>query len=286
MRGVVVEHDARRPGRPRGRARAGRRAGVSTRLCPGAAATSDDRLVEPERLAARRAASATCPLCGGSKAPPKSPITATNSNDSVADLDRGAAPRARLAQRPLELLLARAACPTTRKPPSVRMRLQRRAFGSGPVDEEVGELGARPRAACAGSGTSAKSALRKRVDPSPGRAREPEDGDDPLVGDRERRVGLEVDLVEDDDLRQLVEPGAVGDELGVDRLPLLARAGFEASITWTRRARPLEVGEELVPEPDPLARALDQAGDVGDDELAAVGRLDRRRAPAASVVNG
>ena len=40
-------------------------------------------------------------------------------------------------------------------------------------------------------------------------------------------------------------------------------------------ARPLEMGEELVPEPDALARAFDQAGDVGDDELAAVGRLDR-----------
>ena len=32
--------------------------------------------------------------------------------------------------------------------------------------------------------------------------------------------------------------------------------------------------EELVTEPDALARALDQPGDVGDDELAAVRRLD------------
>ena len=37
----------------------------------------------------------------------------------------------------------------------------------------------------------------------------------------------------------------------------------------------LEVREELVPEPDALARALDQPRDVGDDELPAVGRLDR-----------
>ena len=41
-----------------------------------------------------------------------------------------------------------------------------------------------------------------------------------------------------------------------------------------QRARTLEVREELVPEPDSLARALDQTGHVGDDELAAVGRLE------------
>ena len=29
-------------------------------------------------------------------------------------------------------------------------------------------------------------------------------------------------------------------------------------------ARPLEVGEELMAEPDPLARALDESRDVGD----------------------
>ena len=39
--------------------------------------------------------------------------------------------------------------------------------------------------------------------------------------------------------------------------------------------RTLEVREELVPEPDALARALDQAGHVGDGQLAAVGPVDR-----------
>ncbi len=39
--------------------------------------------------------------------------------------------------------------------------------------------------------------------------------------------------------------------------------------------RALEVREELVAEADALARSFDQAGDVGDDELAAVRRLDR-----------
>ncbi len=34
------------------------------------------------------------------------------------------------------------------------------------------------------------------------------------------------------------------------------------------------MGEELVPEPDALARPLDQAGHVGDGELAPVGPVD------------
>ena len=42
-----------------------------------------------------------------------------------------------------------------------------------------------------------------------------------------------------------------------------------------QQPRALEVREELVAEPDPLARAFDQAGDVRDRELAAVRRLDR-----------
>ncbi len=42
-----------------------------------------------------------------------------------------------------------------------------------------------------------------------------------------------------------------------------------------QHAGALEVREELVPEPDALARALDQPRDVGDDELASLGGLDR-----------
>ena len=71
-----------------------------------------------------------------------------------------------------------------------------------------------------------------------------------------------------------VEARAVGDELGVDRLPLLV-GGIRGVDHVQQRAGPLEVRQELVPEPDPLARALDQPRDVGDHELAAVGRLDR-----------
>ena len=118
------------------------------------------------------------------------------------------------------------------------------------------------------------SRRRNSSRPCARRAREPEDGDDPLVLDLERRLGLEVDLVQDDDLRQLVEAGAVGGELGVDRPPLLL--GRLRRVDHVHeRPRALEVREELVAEPDALARALDQPGDVGDDELAPVGRLDR-----------
>ena len=72
----------------------------------------------------------------------------------------------------------------------------------------------------------------------------------------------------------LVESGAVGAELGVDRVPLLV-GRLRRVDHVDERARALEVREELVAEPDALARSLDQPGHVGDDQLPAVGRLDR-----------
>ena len=87
-------------------------------------------------------------------------------------------------------------------------------------------------------------------------------------------VGLEVDLVQHDDLRPLVETCAVGRQLGVDRAPLLV-GRLRRVDHVDQRARPLEVGEELVAEPDAFARTLDQPRHVRDHELPAVGRLDR-----------
>ena len=43
---------------------------------------------------------------------------------------------------------------------------------------------------------------------------------------------------------------------------------------------PLDVAEELVPEPAALARPLDQPGDVGDDELGVVVEAAPRRGSA------
>ena len=53
-----------------------------------------------------------------------------------------------------------------------------------------------------------------------------------------------------------------------------------------QRARTLEVREELVAEADALARTLDQARHVGDDQLAAVGPTSTVPSTGCSVVNG
>ena len=102
------------------------------------------------------------------------------------------------------------------------------------------------------------------------------DADDPLVLDREDgELGQQVDLVQHDRLRPLVQPGSVERELAVDRAEALLDVLLRRVDHVQEQPRALEMGEELVPEPDPLARALDQAGDVRDGELGAVRRLDR-----------
>ena len=118
------------------------------------------------------------------------------------------------------------------------------------------------------------SRLRNSSIPSPVAHDTREHGDHALVLDPELWVGLEVDLVQDDDLRPLLQAGAVRGELGVDRAPLLVgRLGRVDHVD--QRARALEMREEVVTEADTFARAFDQSRHVGDDELAAVGRLDR-----------
>ena len=97
------------------------------------------------------------------------------------------------------------------------------------------------------------------VDPRAGRAGDREDADDPLVLDREAgRLGQQVDLVQHDRLRPLVEAGAVERELAVDRAEALLDVLLGRVDHVQEQPRALEVGEELVPEADPLARALDQ----------------------------
>ena len=223
--------DRRRRGTPRARARAASRPGVSTCLWPGAADDHDHDLVEPERAAARRASRATWPLCGGSKAPPKSPITARTR--TTPRRPRPSTPRRAPASR-----RARSSSSSARRgADDAEAALGAQQAPRARLAAAGGRRGSRRRSpsasasAGAGSGTSAKSAASELVDPRARRAGEPEDGDDPVVRDRERRVGLEIDLVQHDDLRQRVEPGAVGGELGVDRPPLLVGAAS------TRRSR-------------------------------------------------
>ena len=100
-------------------------------------------------------------------------------------------------------------------------------------------------------------------------------GEDPVVVHREpRRLGREVGLVEDDDLRPLVETRAVEPELAVDRRGAVVGVALGAVDHVDEETRALEVSEKRVTEADAVARAFDQAGHVGDGQLRAVPRLD------------
>ncbi len=102
----------------------------------------------------------------------------------------------------------------------------------------------------------------------------------PLVLHAERgRLLPEVRLVEDDELRALPEPGPVGGELTIDHAVTLVGVACRGVDHMEQDAGPLEVGEELVPEADSLARALDQARHVCDGELSA------RRPPVGRAVH-
>ena len=90
----------------------------------------------------------------------------------------------------------------------------------------------------------------------------------------------QVELVQDDDLRQRGETLAVLHELVVDRGVARAAVGQQVVARLHRhdvqqRAGALEVREELVPEAHALGRALEQPGHVRDGQLRAVVRLDR-----------
>ncbi len=101
-----------------------------------------------------------------------------------------------------------------------------------------------------------------------------------------RLVRAEVDLVEHDGLRSLLQPRSVRGELAVDGLEALGRVVLRRVDHVQEKVRALEVREELVAQPDTLARALDEAGYVGHGELArAVGRVDRAE-DRRQVVNG
>ena len=127
---VRVERARRSPGNAARASSSARPPAVSTALCPGAAATTTTTSLELEALPRARASSATWPLCGGSKAPPKSADHGTNSNDSSPTSTSAPlrAPASRSARSSSSSL---GGVPTTRKPPSVRSRLQGRAFGCG-----------------------------------------------------------------------------------------------------------------------------------------------------------
>ena len=146
-------------------------------------------------------------------------------------------PRAPAARSARSSSASRRRRPETLKPPSVRRRRQPAGLRLRAVDEEVGEL-VSPRSSGSGSGTSVKSRRRNSSIPSPVAHESAKDRDQSARSSIEKAgLGREVDLVQHDDLRQLVDAGAVRAELGVDRPPLLVDR-LDASITWTSvRAR-------------------------------------------------
>src|SRR5581483_4322065 len=259
----------RRPGTPRGRARAARRR-ESRPLCA--------RAVRRRARAAGRAR--TPPWRAGRARRARGAAGRTRRRRArrsrelellVPHLDRRALARAGGLQRALELFVRRwcaqhaVAAFDTQQAPGPRLRL-------GAIHEVVREL-VRPLVHLR-LGNEREEAALEVVHTFAGCTGQTEDGDDALVFDREDRVRLEIDLVQDDDLRTLVEPRTVRAELGVDRPPLLVRR-LRSVDHVHEGARTLEVRKELVTEPDAFARALDQAWNISDDELPPVGRLDR-----------
>ena len=95
-------------------------------------------------------------------------------------------------------------------------------------------------------------------------------------------------MLSDDQLRQPLQAGAVGLQLGPHGLVVGDRVAFhrrEVDEVDEHRAA-LDVGEELVAQPGALGGALDQPGDVGDDGLAvlAFDRPQHRRERRERVV--
>ena len=249
-------------------------ADVTTSLCPGAAADDHEQTVETE-LALCGARELDVPTVRRVERAAVEAERRRHASSSSSSPTSTVAPRfAPAARNARSSSSGGGGEPSTRNPRSVRSRRHGRCLGLRTVDEVVDEPVVGGSLDWLRLRDEREEGAAELVDPFTGRARDAEDGDDARVLDRELRVRLEVDLVQDDDLRSFVEAGSVGGELGVDRPPLLV-GRLRAVDHVHERACTLEVGEELVAEADTLARSLDQPGDVGDDELAPVGRLDR-----------
>ena len=87
----------------------------------------------------------------------------------------------------------------------------------------------------------------------------------------------EVGLRQREHARQRRQPRIVRAQLGLDRRVVCERVRAVGGIEVEHvheQARALDVGEEVVAQAGALAGALDEPGDVGDDELA-LGALER-----------
>ena len=97
-------------------------------------------------------------------------------------------------------------------------------------------------------------------------------------------LGNEVDLVQHEPARLFGERGIVARELGDDRPRIADGIGLGVERRDVddvqQHARALQVAQELMAESGAFGRALDEAGDVGDDEAPVRRRRARRRGSA------
>ena len=179
-------------------------AGVPTSLCPGSATTRTSSRSSANRSIAARRERHVAGVRRVERAA-EDARSAHGCHSSSSSPTSTSAPRADAggAQRLVELLARRrvARRPGSRdRCGSTRNAARRR--GCGRYSRNSGRAGASSAVGSGAAGQSANSACTSSAIPCPGRARDPVDGDDPLVGDRERRrLGVQVGLVEDDDLR-------------------------------------------------------------------------------------
>src|SRR3954471_17184604 len=260
---------------------------AGTSRCPGRSLTRTTSRSTPKRSLAA-SATATWPTCGGSKAPPYR----TGTGDLFADGRRGERAEGERPLVPLEQVLPQ--LDFVARPCAGRLEDHFELFFRGRLtDDAEAALGAvdAEGAACRARAVDEKvdhlvrsfdrlfdlwrgvlkEGAAQLVEARAGRGGDSEDAEDPLVLDVEgRRLGTEVDLVQDDDLWTLVEPGSIGGELRVDRAPALVGVVLGRVDHVHEHPGALQVSEELVAEPGPIARTLDQPGDVAEDQLANV----------------
>ena len=126
------------------------------------------------------------------------------------------------------------------------------------------------------AGTSSNSPRRKSSSPAPVAQESAVHAQDPLVLDVERRrLGKQVDLVQDDDLRPLVEAGAVGAQLAVDRPPSRSSTSSpETSIMWTSTRARSRCARNSCPSPTPSLAPSISPGTSATVSCRAVGRVD------------
>ena len=229
---VLVEDAPRRRGTPPAPARGAPRRASRSRLCPGSAATRTSTRSRPSAAFAVRT-SATWPSCGGSNEPPKRPseltVRARSSPRRPRPRRRCARPAARSARSSSSSL---GGVPTTRKPAVGAERAASRAPSARAGRRGTPAARPRRRARPRARGRARRAAAGSRRGPAPVAH---ESANTAMTRSSSTSntgvLGHEVDLVQHDDLRPLVEAGAVRGELGVDRL---ATAPRPAS---TRRSR-------------------------------------------------